>query len=405
MCSKKPDTSGVNNAAKQTADTGQQALEWYKQEAARTQGQRDAAAAADLGVSQAAAAQMNAQTAQAAKDNEFLNGTVRPAQQQYIEDARNYGSAANQDAAAERAVADVTNAQAGQQTAAAQSLARMGYNPTVNATKLAATQALGQAAAATQARERTYNTGLQMEGAASGVGQQVSSDAAANNAGAATAGQVASGAGTASLNAATSGAALMGSGFGTALQGGQVSGNLYGQAAQISNANNNSGLWGAIGSLGGAAISKWSSKKLKTSGAAMPDEVALAAVRDANEERGEPAMSPAAEAREENREEERGEPKMGRAARMREERAEVPRGNPMTAKLARMSNDTWKYHDGVADGAVHVGPYAEEARAVLGDKVAPGGRKLNMRESAKVNGASIAELAARVDKLAKVLHG
>lgn len=381
MCSKTPDTSGVNNAAKQTADTGQQALDWYKQEESRTQGQRDAATAADLAVSNAASASMTQQTGQAAKDNTFLNDTVRPLQSQYISDAQNYGSAANQDAAATRAAADVTNAQAGQQTGAAQSLARMGYNPTVNATKLAASQGLAEAAAATQARERTYNTGIQMEGAASGLGQQVSGDAAANNAGASTAGSVASGAGTASLNAATSGAALMGAGYGTALQGGQISGNLYGQAAQIANSQSNSGLWGAIGSLGGAAISKFSSKKLKTSGAAMPDEVALSAVVAAHA----PAGSKMAH--------------MGTRGTI----SRVPAGNPVTAKLARMSNDTWQYKPGVADGAVHVGPYAEEAQHEFGNKVAPAGRKLNMRESAHANGAGLAELAARVEKLSKVL--
>src|ERR1051325_10831866 len=194
MCSKTPDTSGVNKAAQQTSYTGQEALDWYKQEAARTQGQRDAAAAADLSVSQAALAAMNQQTGRAASDNAFLNGRIRPAQAKFIGDARNYGSVANQDAAAARATADVRNAQAGQQTAPAQSLARIGSNPTVNATKIAATHALQEAGAGTQARKQTYDAGLAMEGQASGLGAQVAGNANANAAGAGQSGQVAAGA-------------------------------------------------------------------------------------------------------------------------------------------------------------------------------------------------------------------
>jgi hypothetical protein len=381
MCSKKPDTSGINKAAQQTSNTGQEALDWYKQEAARTQAQRDAAAAADLGVSQAAAAQMNAQTAQAATDNAFLNGTIRPAQAKFVGDASNYGSVANQDAAAERATADVRNAQAGQQTAAAQSLARMGYNPTVNSTKIAATQALQEAGAATQARKQTYDTGLAMEGQASGLGAQVAGNANANNTGAAQAGGVSTGAAGAGLTAASSGAALMGAGFGTALQGSQASGNLYGQSAQLGQ-QDNSGMWGALGSLGGGAIARWSSVKLKAKGPAMPDKVALEAVAD-------------------NDPDEHGGPPDGDA----DEMPPVPRGNPQTAKFARMSNDAWRYKPGVADGAVHVGPYAEEAQRHLGDKVAPGGKKLDMVESAHANGRAIAELASRVKKLTHALGG
>lgn len=326
---------------------------------------------------------MQQQTAQAATDNTFLNGTVRPAQSKFISDATNYGSTENQDAAAVRAANDVRTAQTGQQTTAAQSLARMGYDPTVNAQKLAATSALGEAGASTLARERTATAGISLEGQATGVGTAVSGDAAANNAGASTNAQVAGGANSASLNAATSGAALMGAGYGTSMQGSQISGNLYGQAAGLG-AQDNSGLFGALGSMGGAAISKWSSKKLKTSGAAMPDEMALEAVTAAHDAPSKPAGVSVA--------------RMGSMPA-------APRSSPMTAKMLTMSNDAWKYHAGVSDGAVHVGPYAEEAQKALGNKVAPGGKKLDMVESANANSKAIAELHARVKRLTHVLSG
>jgi hypothetical protein len=61
-----------------------------------------------------------------------------------------------------------------------------------------------------------------------------------------------------------------------------------------------------------------------------------------------------------------------------------------------MPVDGWKYHDGVEDSGDHVGPYAEDVQAVFGDKVAPGGKAIDMGAMGQVNGAALAQLAKKV---------
>lgn len=62
----------------------------------------------------------------------------------------------------------------------------------------------------------------------------------------------------------------------------------------------------------------------------------------------------------------------------------------------KMPVDGWKYHDGVEDSGDHVGPYAEDVQAAFGDKVAPGGKAIDMGAMAHVNGAALAQLAKKV---------
>lgn len=62
----------------------------------------------------------------------------------------------------------------------------------------------------------------------------------------------------------------------------------------------------------------------------------------------------------------------------------------------KMPVDGWKYHDGVEDSGDHVGPYAEDVHAAFGDKVAPGGKAIDMGAMGHVNGAALGQLAKRV---------
>lgn len=387
MCkSKTPDTSGVNAAAKQSANTSADALKWYEGEAARTQGQRDQSAELQNQVAAQQLAADQQQTAAAGKTQAFMDSSVRPLEQTIIDKAQSFDTPGRQQAAADAATADVRAAQTGQQTTRAQALARMGYDPTVSSNATAATDALQEAQAATAARRATETQGIAMRADAANMGLGIgSSQVAQINSGTA-AGAGATGAATSAVNTQNSGAAMMGQGYGTALQGDQISGNLYGQAAQLSMNPGNSALWGAVGQLGGAAISHYSSKKLKEPGEAMPDHMALEAMTSGNGESSPTTSFTDSSA--------------GEGGHY------VPPANymsPHTAALVSMSNDAWKYKPGVSDGAVHAGPYAEEARQKLGEKVAPGGKRLDMVESAKYNGKAIGELAARAARLEKAL--
>jgi hypothetical protein len=62
----------------------------------------------------------------------------------------------------------------------------------------------------------------------------------------------------------------------------------------------------------------------------------------------------------------------------------------------KMPVDGWKYHDGVEDSGDHVGPYAEDVQSAFGDKVAPGGKAIDIGAMSKVNGAALAQLAKKV---------
>lgn len=61
----------------------------------------------------------------------------------------------------------------------------------------------------------------------------------------------------------------------------------------------------------------------------------------------------------------------------------------------------WKYKDGVSDEGRHVGPYAEDVRREFGDKVAPGGKMLDMVSMQGIMLKAIQEIDQKVDKIGK----
>jgi hypothetical protein len=155
-----------------------------------------------------------------------------------------------------------------------------------------------------------------------------------------------------------------------------ASGNLYANAANIQ-ANNQSGGLGALMGLGQTAGILYgsgmfaSSKKLKRpvkGKAPKAAPKASAPMRDSMSL----ALSPAADA--------------------------VERSAP---------REGWQY-DGNAslalgDNAVHVGPYAEDVQASMGDDVAPGGEAIDMDKIGLINHKAIAELDARFSAVERQL--
>lgn len=67
--------------------------------------------------------------------------------------------------------------------------------------------------------------------------------------------------------------------------------------------------------------------------------------------------------------------------------------------LNRLRNEKWRYKDGVADEQTHVGPYAEDVQREFGDRVAPGGKAINLPRMNAINRQAIAALAERVRRL------
>jgi len=352
MCSSSPDVSGVNSAAVSSAATSKEALDWYKSYVASTQGQRDATTAIDNQVSQAQLSGM--QLAQKeATDLDTRNKTVfQPLQDQIVDQAKNYDTPEKRNAAAAAAVSDVGQQVATQSAANNRALGRAGVAPgsaksmSMNG-DMATMAALGEQGAASKARTQVEATGHAMEMDAAGLGSGiVSNQTTALNASTA-AGSAAAGSSGAALSATTSAAPLMQSGYAQALQGLQVSGNLYGTAGQLSSSNT-AGIMSGVGSLmqGYGALS---SKKLKTDKTPVSGKDALDAVN-------------------------------------------------------KLNIEGWDYKPGVADSGTHVGAYAEDTQKAMGNDVAPGGKMVNLAKMADYNTRAIGEATKQLENIEKKIR-
>jgi len=142
-------------------------------------------------------------------------------------------------------------------------------------------------------------------------------------------------------------AGIMGAGAGQIGASGNMLLNQWNTQQSLQNQpSGGGGLGSLIGSLGGAAILKWSSEKLKEDIRPADDEKAL-------------------------------------------------------GELEQVAVKDWKYKAGVEDGAVHTGPIAEDMQAVMGDEVAPNGAALDMVSVSGKHHAAIRALSRRDRKLAQ----
>lgn len=352
MCNDAPDNDGLNDAARDSAQVSKDALEWFKGEAARTQAQRDASVALQQEVARGQLATMNQQNEIAKDYYDYNKSTYRPLEQRIVSDANSYDTPERQEAAANQATADVRAANNRAVGSTARTLARMGFDPSTNATKMAQSAALQEAGAATGARRYVESTGRAMRMDAANMGRNLpSAQATAIQTGTAAGGAAAGAAGAAS-NTNMGGAALMGQGFGTALQGYGTAGNLYARGSEI-NAGYAGDQMGMFGSLAGTAARMYmsSSKRVKTS--------------------------------------------MGNDGPKTDEQA--------LDAVVNLKNEGWKYDEGVEDGGEHIGPYAEDVREAMGDKVAPEGKGINVAEARGVNAAAFRAVLDRINKLEAAL--
>jgi hypothetical protein len=341
MC--KPNTTQVNAAAQQSADTSAQALAWYEQDVKDTQPQRDAAFTMDqnIGMEQLSGMQFAQQQAEDFADR---NKTVyQPLEDKVVQQAQDYDTPEKRDAAAATARAGVAESLAAQQGATNRQLGRAGIAPgsmrsMAANNDLALQGGLGEAAASTAARNQVEATGHAMEMDAAGLGKGIVSNQATMEQLAQNGGTSAVGATGAGLSATYSAAPLMQTGFGQALQGSQIAGNLFGESAQIHYGQMGQMMQGVGGIMQGLGNSNaLSSKKLKTDKRPVDDEAALAAVN------------------------------------------KTPVG-------------TWKYKPGIADSGEHIGPYAEDVQKTMGNGVAPAGKMVNLTAMQRINQQAIRKL-------------
>jgi len=355
MCADAPDTSGINAAAVDSAALGRESLAWFKQLVADTQPQRDAAAAMDAKVADSQLAGMDFATQQA-KELANRNKTVfQPLEDKIVADAGQFDTAGRRTQAANEATADVEGAFSRAQEGLSRDLARSGTAPNSGrsmslmqdvALKKATAIAGATTGAVKNVEQQGYARTMDAVGLGKGVvGNQATMQQIAQNGGAQT--TAAAGAG---LTAATSAGGLMGAGFSTGLQANQQAGGLYGQVANIEQKATD-GTMGGLGQIAGLATKLYMSDKTKKKAT------------------GKPAS---------------------------------------TSKALKGIVDTpvdtgWKYDaakGGTSDGGQpHDGPMAQQVQKHMGNKVAPGGKAIDI---ASMNGhlmAGMQELAKRMTKL------
>ena len=341
----------------EAAQLGRDQFDWYKAEYARTQPQRDAAAALDAKVSEAQLRGMETATKQAQELDDRNKTVFRPLEDKIVADATNFDTEGKRAELAGQAITDVNSAFNSARGQLIRSQSGYGVTPgsgraTGAETQLANQQALASAGAATQARRTAVNDAYARKMDAVGlgkgiVGNQVTMQQVAQNGGAQAVGAAGSG-----VNVALSGAGLMQTGFAGAQTG----------------LNNQASIYGASGKFRATADSQ-QQDALKQLGQGIGY-----AVSDENVKSG-----------------------TGKPANTKKALDELD---------ATQVDDGWTYDESKgappgSGGAVHTGPMAQEVQRTMGDHVAPGGKQIDL---VSMNGklmASMQELSKRVKKIEK----
>lgn len=374
MCSPNaPDMTAQNTAAASQAATAAtqsamsaEQLAWAKEMYAESAPDRQFAREQATKVSSAQLGAMATQTALAKDYDEYNKRTFRPLEQGIVADAAGYDTTARRETMAGQAIADVgTQADASRETMAREAMAR-GVDPSSG--NFAAAQgafgvreAAAKAAAGNTARTQVETVGAARKMDAANLGRNLASNQATSAGIALSAGNNSSANGQAPLSAVQSGATLMNQGFGGAqagLSGAQAG--YAGAAGTLGNINNtmvkagesNSAMWGALGQVGGALATK----------------LPMFAVSDVN---------------------------------VKEDITPVDTEKALEAiKQTPVSN--WAYREGVIpgeDGQKHVGPMAQDVQKNMGNKVAPGGKKIDLVALNGVVMAGLQGLSRKVDKV------
>lgn len=320
------------------------------------------------------------ETQQASDQYANYKAYFQPLEGQYATEAANYASDGRKEQAAQTAEGqvgtayDTARAQQADQLQAGGVQAGSGKALALsNALNLS--EATAKAGAANTARTTVENTGLGLQGNAVNIGRglptaSLQAAGAAQNSGAAAQGSVA---GLSGLTAAPLTTSTAGTTAG-------VNGLLGYNQAQQNATNSQNGFFGDLIGAGAMAYGmKTSTKTAKTKIARVSGKAAVAGLVAGG---GSPAEKQT----------------VGLQS--------GAKPFAITGKKAldglcsgKMPVDGWKYHDGVEDSGDHVGPYAEDVQSAFGDKVAPGGKAIDIGAMSHINGAALAQLAKKVTAL------
>jgi hypothetical protein len=355
----------------EAAQLGRDQFEWYKAEYEKTAPQREAAAALDAKVADAQFKGMEFATQQARELDERNKSVFRPMEDKIIADAKAFDTDAKREELAGVALTDTNQAFANARGQQARSNASYGITPGSGRSmalgnQLATSQALASAGAMTKARRDASAEGYARKMDAVGlgkgiVGNQVTMQQVAQNGGAQAVGAAGSG-----VNAAQSGAGLMGQGF----------------AGAQSGLSNQASIYGTAGGFQSMA------DKLKQSSMTQLGQgIGWAS--------GDPGLQAAM---------------LKNGGIFSDENIKTNTGKPANTKKALAEveatqvDEGWSYDESKgappgSGGTEHTGPMAQQVRKTMGEKVAPGGKVIDL---VSMNGklmASMQELSKRVKKI------
>ncbi len=350
-----PDTSGQQAAALQQAALSAEQLDFAKQIYADTAPDRATAAASAVRAAEQQFQAGEAQTALAKDYADYNRNTFRPLEREIVDSARAYDTEDRRSQAAGQAVADVSQQFKTASGSLMRNNARMGINPSSGASaSLMQTAALEEAKAkalgATTARRNVEQIGVARMADAANLGRNLPSSQS-------TAAQVALQQGNSSvansqlpLAIAQSGAAGVNAGFNGAQRGLEGASNSFGSIAKLQAGDGGAATAQALGQVAGTALSYF----------AMSDKTEKSDITPTDPDAALDAVN----------------------------------GTPVKEWRYKASSEA---NDG---GKEHVGPMAQTVKKTMGEKAAPGGRKIDLVTMNGITMAAIQSLNRKVDKLA-----
>lgn len=253
-----PDTSGMNAAAVANTGISKETLDFAKQMYADQQPQMKIANDTANKVSMAQLTGMDQQNKIAGEYNDYNKTTFRPLEKGIVADAQNYDTQDRREAEAGKAVSDVSQSIDAAQAQQDRDLSRAGVDPSSGRSlairsTIGMQGALGKVQAGANARRAVETQGFARRMDAASLGRNLPSNQAASASLASTMGTNAIGSAAAPLAQAGQMSSMMNQGYGTAINGNNSAGNIYGSMANITNtSNSNSNAWmNAAGSAAG----------------------------------------------------------------------------------------------------------------------------------------------------------
>ncbi len=369
FCSDAPDMTAQNTIAASQAALSAEQLAWAKEIYAASAPDRAAATARANAVSDAQLESMNTQTALAKDYADYAKTTFRPLETGIVADAAAYDTPERREQAAGEAIAAVGTQAAGARESIAREAMARGVDP--NSGNFAMSQGVmgvrtgaAKAGAANAARTQVETLGAAKKMDAASLGRGLASSQATSAGIALSAGDRSTANAQVPLTATSTGAQLMQAGYAGAQQGLGNAASTYGAVAN-SGATDNSGMWGALGTVAGAFIGGPAGA---AAGGAIGRGVASSDV--ATKENIEP-LSP-------------------------EEALESVEATPVS---------TYNYKAGTPGAAdagrgQTAGPMAQDVEKTMGAKVAPGGKKIDL---IALNGIAMAAIQGLSKKLDRVM--